>query len=212
MSKLGRSLIRALKEANGTMDLYKDKPILYRIKMVLYTCDLLNPVFDVYYSIRGFLSNIRRVIEFIPFAWRHRDWDYGFVLEFNRMLHERLCKGIFEKGHHVYTPKDVRRLKTVIALYKRLHDDQYEDYIYDEAERLFGPNDIYFSKIEGTENRPGGPYSRMRSTREDRMSPEEQAKYWKYKKAQYAHAEAMRKKDFELLGKMITKYSRKWWD
>lgn len=202
----------ALKEANGTMDLYKDKPLMYRVKMALYTSDLLSPLFNVYYSCRAFFNNIRRVIEFVPYAWRHRDWDYGFVLEFNRMLHERLYKGVYTEGHHVYTPKEARRLKAVIALYKRLHDDQYEDYIYDEAEKLFSPNDIYFSPIEGTENKPGGPYSRMRSTREDRMSPEEQAKYWKYKKAQYAHAENQRKQDMELLGKYITKYSRRWWD
>lgn len=212
MGKLGRSLIKGLKEAAGTMDLYKDKPLSYRIKMALYTSDLLDPLFQVYYSISAFISNIRRVIEFAPLAWNHRDWDYGFVLRFNVELHKRLYRGIFDKGHHVYTPKDTRRLKTVIALYERLEKDEYEDYIYDEAERLFGPNDIYFSKIEGTENKPGGPYSRMRSTREDRMSVEEQANYWKYKKAQYAHAEAMRKQDYELLGKMITRYSRKWWD
>lgn len=212
MGKLGRSLIKALKEANDTMDLYKNKPLSYRIKMTLYTSDLLDPLFQVYYSIRGFISNIRRVIEFIPYAWRHRDWDYGFVLRFNHMLHKRLYKGVYTKGHHVYTKSEARRLQTVIALYDRLEKDEYEDYIYDEAERLFGPNDIYFSKIEGTEDRPGGPYSRMRSTREDRMSPEEQAKYRKYKKAQYAHAENQRKQDMELLGKYITKYSRRWWD
>jgi hypothetical protein len=140
----------------------------------------------------------------MPYAWRHRDWDYGFVLEFNRMLHERLYKGVYIEGHHAYTPKEARRLKTVIALYKRLRDDKYKGFIYDEAERLFGLDDIYFSKIEGTENKPSGPYSRM--------SLEERAKYWKYKKAQYAHAEQMRKNDYELLGKMITKYSRHWWD
>src|SRR5690606_27897428 len=107
---------------------------------------------------------------------------------------------------------EARRLQTVIALYDRLEKDEYENYIYDEAERLFGPNDIYFSKVEGTEDRPGGPYSRIRSIREDRMSPEEQAKYRKYKRAQYARAENQRKQDLELLGKLIAKYSRKWWD
>lgn len=212
MSRLGRKLISGLKEISGTIDLYKDKPLLYRIKMALYTSDLLDPLFQVYYTLSGFFDNLRRVVEFLPYVWNHRDWDYGFVLKFNVMLHQRLYKGIFDKGHHVYTPKDTRRLKTVIALYKRLEEDQYEDYIYNEEERLFGPNDIYFTDIEGTENKRGGPYSRMRSTREDRQTPEERARYWKYKKTQYAHAEAMRKQDMELLGKMIAKYQRKWWD
>lgn len=212
MSRLGRALIQSLKEANGTMGLYKNKPLWYRLKMAAYTSDLLNPLFHVYYNVVGFFQNIKRVIEFIPYAWNHRDWDYGFVLRFNIMLHKRLYDGVFTNGCHVYTPKDTRRLKTVIALYNRLQEDNYDDYVYTEAERLFGPNDIYFKRVEGTENRPGGPYSTMGSTREDRMTPEQKEKYWKYKKAQYAHADKMRQNDYELLGKMIAKYSRKWWD
>lgn len=219
MSKLGRGLIKSLQEAvaegKGTMSLYKDKPFLYRLKRALYTSDILDPIFSVYYSIQSFFSNVRRVVEFIPHAWNHRDWDYGFVLRFNIMLHERLYKGIFDKGHHVYTSKDTRRLKTVIALYKRIEADEYEDYIYEEATKKFGPDDMYFVKIEPKEGETPNKYSglsRMMSTRQDRMDEAQKAAYLKYKKAQYAACEVSRKQDMDLLGKMISKYSRKWWD
>lgn len=216
MSKLGRGLIKSLREATsegkGTWKLYKDKPILERISMVLYTCDLLDPVFNTYYSIRGFIKNCIRVIDYIPIVWRHRDWDYGFVLKFNKKLHEDLYKGIYEKGHHVFTKKDARRLKTVIALYDRLREDDYDEFVYAQMEKKYGVNDFYFTKVEGSENKPGGPYSTMRSTLEDRQTPEQRKKYWEEKKALYKHCEQLRVNDFELLGKYLAKYSKKWWD
>src|SRR4030067_3770003 len=102
MSKLGRMLIKSLREAasegKGTWQLYKDKPFFERVMSVLYTCDLLDPLFKAYYSIDTFIHNVLKLIEFAPLVWRHRNWDYGFVLKFNIKLHELLYKDIFKAG------------------------------------------------------------------------------------------------------------------
>jgi len=68
VSRLGRILIKSLREAasegKSTWSLFKDKPVLERISMVLYTCDLLDPVFRAYYAVNTFFANCARLIEF----------------------------------------------------------------------------------------------------------------------------------------------------
>jgi len=212
MSRAGRGILKALGEATNegknTWFLFPEKPLGERIMMVLYTCDLLDPVFDVYYSICSFVNNCQRLIEYAPLVWRHRNWDYGFVLRFNLKLHEDLYKGCYKEGHHIYTKSEERKLKTVIALYKRLHDDQYDENQQEYLDKKYGKFDFYFPEV--TQN--GRTYTTLRSTREDVLTPEQQAAYNKDRKALYKHEEYQRKQDFELLGKYIAKYSRKWWD
>lgn len=214
MGRLGRSLIKSLRsinsDAKNTWDLFKDKPLKERIYMVLYTCDALDPVFDVYYSIRSFISNIRRLIEYAPIVWQHRNWDYGFILRFNAKLHEDLYKGCYVEGHHVYTKSEARRLKAVIALYKRLEDDSYGDWHHDYLEKKYGESDIYFPQV--TDGTTGRTYTTMRNRREDILTPEQQKQYDKDRKRLWALEEYQRKADLELLGKYIAKYSKKWWD
>jgi hypothetical protein len=216
MSRLGRSFLKSLRgaasEGRGTWQLYKDKPLLERISMVIYTCDLLDPLFKTYYAVDTFFANVKRLIEFAPLVWRHRNWDYGFVLKFNIKLHELLYKGIFKDGHHVYTKNDTRKLQTVINLYKRLYEDQYDNWHYDYLDKKYGKSEIYFTKIAGTEDKPGGPYSTMSSTREDRMTQAQKDAYIADRKAIFQFEEYQRKQDLDLLGKYISRYSRKWWD
>jgi hypothetical protein len=216
MSRLGRKLIKSLRSAVAedisTWSLYKDKPFFKRLGMVMYTSDLLDPLFKIYYSIDTFIDNVLRLIEFAPLVWRHRNWDYGFVLKFNVKLHELLYKGIFKDGHHIFTKNDTRKLQTVINLYKRIYEDKYDDWQYDYLDKKYGKSEIYFTKIEGTENKPGGPYSTMGSTREDIMTPEQKAAYISERKKMWKLEEYQKKQDLELLGKYIAKYSNKWWD
>lgn len=216
MGKLGRSLIKSLQQATregkSTWELYKDKPFWFRVQRVLYTCDLLDPVFDVWYYILKIKHNCERLIEYAPLVWEHRNWDYGFVQQFEIKLYEDLYKGCFVEGNHVVNPKEAQRLRTVIALLKRLHADDYDSWHYGWLEKKYGKDRMYFRKIPGTENRPGGPYSTMGSTREDRLSEAQKQAYLKDRKAMWALEEYQRKQDLELLGKYIAKYSRKWWD
>lgn len=216
MGRLGKKLIKSLREATregkSTWEMYKDKPFFERLSKVLYTCDLLDPVFDVYYSIMTFIHNCQRVIEFIPLIWQHRNWDHGFVLKFNIKLYEDLYKGCFVEGHHVVNPKEARRLRVVIGLLKRIAEEEYVPWQYDYLENKYGPDKCYFKRIPGTENKPGGPYSRFGSRREDRLTDKQKIQYNKDRKRLWALEEYQMKQDLEMLGKYIAKYSRRWWD
>lgn len=52
----------------------------------------------------------------------------------------------------------------------------------------------------------------MKSKREDRLSPKELNLYRKKVNELYKHAEYLQKQDAELLGKLIAKYHRHFWD
>jgi hypothetical protein len=216
MGKLGRGLIKSLRrataEGKSTWNMYKDKPFFERVSSVLYTCDLLDPVFDAYYSVDTFIANCKRLIEYAPLVWHHRNWDYGFVIKFQIKLFENLHKGCYKEGHHVFSKAQERRLLTVIELLKRLDRDDYGGWHRDYLDKKYGESDIYFKKIPGTENRPGGPYSTMDSTREDRLSKKELEAYNKDRKRLWKLEEFQEKQDMELLSKYIAKYYKKWWD
>lgn len=209
MGKLGRSIIKGLEEIAGTTKLHKNKSLWYRITTVFYTSRLLDPVFDKYYSLVGFIKNVKRVIEFIPYVWKHRDWDYSFILQFNHMLHKRLYKAIYVEGHHLYTPKQARRLQAVIELYKRLYEDRYSESIEMLATERFGPENYYFKPVTEVNGRT---YISLGSTREDRLDKETIKKYIIFRKSQLKLARKLRKQDLLLLRDLITKYEDTWWD
>lgn len=189
------------------MNLYKKK--LDDLERKIRYLELKRTIFKPYYFLRNLYYQIQTVIEFLPHIWSHRDWDYAYILQFNYMLHKRLYKAVYEEGYGVSTRQERNRLKVVIELYKRLHDENYDDLVDYECTRRFGPNDIYFTKMEDAHGRR---FTTLGSTREDRMTESEKASYFKFKKAMYEKAQKLRQDDFELLGKYITKYSKKWWN
>ena len=213
MSKLGRKLIRSLaslQESKSTWDLYKNEPFFKRVSKVLYTADVLDPVFDVYYAIRGFISNCRRLIGYAPLVWRHRNWDYGFILRFNKKLHEDLYKGCYVDGHHIFSKKDTRRLQTIINLYARLEEEDYSKGHSEYLDKKYGESDMYFPKV--LDEKTGRTYTTMKNHREDGMSAEQLKVYTAERKRMWQHEENQRKQDLDLLGKYIAKYSGKFWD
>jgi len=132
--------------------------------------------------------------------------------KFNIKLYEDLYEGCFVKGHHVVNKKEAKRLRTVIALLKRISADNYDEWHYYWLDKKYGSNEYYFKSIPGTENRPGGPYSTMGDTRTDRLTKEQNETYIKDRKAMWKLEEYQRKQDLKLLGEYIAKYSRRWWD
>ena len=139
-----------------------------------------------------FYYNIKRIIEFIPYVWRHRDWDYSYILKFNAMLHKRLYKGIYTNGHHIYTEKQSRRLKAIINLYERLDADSYYD--YDAMEKKYGP--YVFTE-----------------TGFGRSKPIQDMDVYKKDLKRYRDEETTRRnQDLSLLFYLINKYHTTFWD
>ena len=209
MSNVGRKLLQALQEDKSTWDLYKDKPFLTRVSKVMYTSELLDPMFKVYYSIRAFINNVKRLIEYAPIVWRHRNWDHGYVLEFNKKLYEDLYKGCFLEGNHVVESKDVKAIKAVIALFDKLHKDEYEDKVYKIIEKKYGKSKFYFPKKKDSNGRE---YTSFGNKRDEAMSPKQLEKMNKERNDLWKQAAKEKQQDYVLLGKLLGKYGDRFWD
>lgn len=159
-----------------------------------------------------FYENIKRVIKYLPVIWKHRNWDYGYIFRFQQKLHEDLYDGIYTNGHHLSSRKDKRTLKTIINLYKRLYEDNYAKWQYDYYNEKYGPNKMTFEPIAGSEDKPHGPYSRLRFSRDERITPEQKKLYNRDIK-RFAEMEVMlRKQDLKMLGELLGRHSKKFWD
>lgn len=206
MSKIGRSLIKSLSQGKDTWSLFKKDGFFKRVRMTLYTMDMFDKVFDGYYAIRAFFRNVARLIEYAPFVWRHRNWDYGMVFTFQKKLYQDLYKGCYEQGNHVFRKSEARKLKTVIGLLGRLEADEYCDWQYDYLEKKYGDNEFIFTPI------PDGTGSTLTFSRDLRLSKEQKAIYSKERQNIWALEEIQRKQDLALFHKIVEKNHRKWWD
>lgn len=148
-----------------------------------------------------------RLYEFIPIIWKHRDWDYSYILDFNAYLHQRLYKGLYVNGHHEFTKYDTRKLKTVIELYKRLGDEEnYDLFATDTIDRIYGPPEYGRTEFDLKH------FLTVHNVRYERLTPEQKVIYNRLNKHFYKQAEKKMQDDMKLLHKLIQKKHRKWWD
>lgn len=213
MSRLGRKLLRGLKEAADMYGLKREKLPWYKAAIeTLYLSDLADYIFEPYYYIRHKISKCIKVIQFIPYVWRHEDWDWAYTVEFMQYLFKRLYDGVYTNGHHVERPKDRRRLKTVVELLKRMSDSHtaYQEKHYAYLEAKFGPIDYGFEKVSDGPN--GRTYTTLVDKRAKALNPSDRALYEKMKSNVYKLEDQLFKQDMELFCKIMKKDIRKWWD
>jgi len=213
MGKLGRSLLKGLKEAADTYAVYEKKPLLERIRLTIYTADLLDPVFNVYYAIRRFFRRVKKLIEFMPVVWRHEDWDHSFVMEFNAYLFKRLYKGVYTEGHHLYRPSEARKLQTVIELCKRLSNDHdYTDAHYDAFRKKYGKDQDEFADHLEEVVMDGVKRTLYSDPVKKRLTPEQYEAYKKEMTQLHKLEDYLYQQDMDLLFKILKKNMKKWWD
>lgn len=154
-------------------------------------------ILDLYKSIKRFYQNVWRVLRYAPTMWRHRPWDYSYVLKLNKQLHEDLYEACYVNGHHLFTKQEAQKLKAVISLYDRLAKDDYSDFTDKYLQDKYGDFRPYNLGSNGSVVRQNDPRTKKYLDDIKRL--------WKYEGYR-------RQQDLKLLGKYISKYSHKWWD
>lgn len=199
MSRISRKLIRGLQEGKSTWQLHKNKSLYNRIKMVLYLTPILDPVFNIYYSITNFFSRVKRLIEYIPIIWNSKDWDYSYQLNIFKYGLKRLDT-CMKNGHGVYNKSRQRKLKTAINLLERM-ENEWES--YEEA---------HWDYIQAKYKKYEDPKAWLPAlTIRDRMPAEVKEQYSKELKEKIDHKEILFKQDCDLFCKIMKKYMRSWW-
>jgi hypothetical protein len=201
MSEMSRGLLKGLKqvaEVYGRQD-KKKQSFLAKIFWTVYLSDMFDHIHKPISSIRGFITNCKRVLEYLPYVWAHRNWDHAYVYKLQKKLYEDLYKGCYVNGNHQYTKTQARRVKAVIGVLGRLGADEYCEWQYDYLDKTYGEfsDFIDFSDFKRAKCRNNPALELAHRKDIDRIR--ELQKY-------------LRKQDLELLHKYLIKYGESWWD
>lgn len=105
------------------------------------------------YKIKQFFRNIKRVLDFLPLIWKHRDYDYRHSINMFRYSLQRQAD--FFESDEAYSA-DARqyasRIRTAVRLMDKVYDEDYGLAYIDLIDGLYGKTNFNFVKIENTDS------------------------------------------------------------
>lgn len=105
------------------------------------------------YKIKQFFRNIKRVLDFLPLIWKHRDYDYRHSINLFRYSLQRQAN--FFESDRAYSA-DARqyasRIRTAIRLMDKVYNEEYAIAYIDLIDGLYGKTNFNFVKVEGTDS------------------------------------------------------------
>lgn len=170
--------------------------------------------FDAYYNVTAFIEWCKRAIAYARVGYKNYDFDALSIENYllfklkrvERCLVNGTCDLTVEMG-----PKKMKAIRLCIKLLTRLTDGSYHRFL-DMHHAKWGVGEMTFTKVEGTENKPGGPYSTMDIVYAKANTPELKAQQRKeYMEAVYAD-DREESRDRRLVYAIIQKYITYWWD
>ena len=89
-----------------------------------------------YYNLKYGIQNLWM---WLPVIWKDRDWDWDYLTEIMRFKIGRMADKCEKYSYHLHKDKDVKQMRTVSELLRRMHEEPY----YDNADaRVGGDRDI----------------------------------------------------------------------
>jgi hypothetical protein len=142
-----------------------------------------------------FISNIKRLIKWIPIIWRDRDWDSQYLLKVLDFKIEMMYNYINEFGIHKYKHRELKQMFRTRLILKRLMDDEYAEWQWKKLHETYGE---WIIQEDGV---------RLEYETEDNK---DQIRVIMDKNR--LDSTYLRKQDLEFLGKYLAKYIDGWWD
>lgn len=147
-------------------------------------------------KLRWLYERINSALYWARVGWGTHDWDSGYGLVVLKAYMDRMDKCLTKHGHHVNTPKDIRRIREFKYILHRLIENDYDLSIYQDGEWGFTttPDTV-----------PGCALIHFTSPPLKEMlflTPVEQMHY----------GDGQRQQDLEFVGLYMKKYFDKWCD
>jgi hypothetical protein len=202
MSKLGRELCKAFKK--------KKISLFERI----YLSDAFDVIINPYYKVRHFINKVVRTAKFLTVIWNTENWDSAYMLEIWIYALKDLRYGIYDKGHHVVTKQEKRDMNTVITLLGRMaRHEEYTKNHHIAFNKKWGRENVSFEfeEIPGTEDKPGGPYSRFVDRQYETLSEDQKKQYVKEFRVVCVKEKELFEQDVDLFCKLLKKNLLGWW-
>lgn len=156
-------------------------------------------------KIRDIPSNIflffRNLIRWMPIIWADEDFDFGYLIRVLRFKIEKMDK--FWKSGNTYSANGdrvSRQLAICKTILRRLEEDDYCRYEFDEIDRVHGKTKIVRTPVEGL---PG--HTRLEFV--DRTDTKRKAISRAFKRAR-----EIKRADMDLLFSIMNKHLLNWWD
>lgn len=158
-------------------------------------------------KVKQLFENIKRVIDFLPIVWRHRDYDYRYSIEIFKYSLQRQAD-FFENGNtfSAYPKQTASRIRTAVNLMQKVYDEEYATEYFDLIESLYGKTSYEFASIEGTE------YFSLKVTNERAFDEEHQKQIDNVRTMMLLHCRDRQERAHKLLWRYLEHNIRNWWD
>jgi hypothetical protein len=98
----------------------------------------------IFKEIKWFFRQLRRSLGYFKASWGGYDWDYSYSINMFKYSLTRLQKHLDSNGHFSCSPRNTRRLKTIIELMEKVYNDEYAFEYQDKMKALYGENVLDF--------------------------------------------------------------------
>lgn len=182
----------------------------------LYLWWIESPLSDRYYKLQYAIMKpfreIKKLWQWYRNVFRYDyDFDGHCLYRIIRYKLERIKPELIN-GNALHEDRDLQALDIAIKLAKRLQEDHYDMRAWDRHEKKWGKFHWEFEKIEGTESKPGGPYSRMESYWENVKTEEDKLKCNQERSDAMTLAYNIMKREERWLFAILQNHLRRWWD
>lgn len=165
--------------------------------------------FEILWQPFGILiSNISRIITYIPLLWKDRDWDHGYFLDMLAFKLSRIEKAL-ESGVAVHHPHVMRDLRTMIALLDRIREDNYNEVVFKDHNAKWGELKFTFGEKQVTKD---GYFTTSCVSRPNIKSKEDEVTERSEAQRLYKKEIALKQRDLDLLFKLLRKRIESMWD
>lgn len=165
----------------------------------------------IFYWFKRKLSQIKRLIQFVPIIWKGYDWDYRYAIELFQYQLKRTADEIERNGFHSHKENDVSRIRTAIDLMDKVYDEKYMFEYAKEIERKYGKSKYEFKELNELDH-SGEPYYEMVEVFENDYTEDELLIIYQERNALMWESRAKQKKAHKLLWSYIEHNIQRWWD
>ncbi len=152
---------------------------------------------------------IKNVWAYRDILWHDRDWDRFYMFRmFERKL-RRMAKHFMDHDIHPNRFSIAKQISIAAECCRRLHEDKYEDLMYEAHDRKWG--DLILGTKDDSYPEPRVAavtltFNRTKVTNEEehKLERAESERIWK-------HADYMRQQDLARLSEIIRRQSLYWW-
>lgn len=159
------------------------------------------------YKIKQFFINIKRVLDFLPLIWRHRDYDYRHSI--NLFRHSLQRQADFFESDRAYSAdakQYASRIRTAIRLMDKVYDEDYGPAYIDLIEGLYGKTHFNFIKIEGTD------YYSIEIRNELAVDDKHQEEINQIRREMMLYCRDKQERAHRILWQFVERNIRNWWD